>query len=128
MKSKIFLIFAVLSVILISGCKKEFDDLEKDQNRPTNVPPYLVLNGILTDITYKSFNPTQRWNQFYCCNYNYYGNQEYNWNTGTSYSAYSTLNNVLRMEQEAERSGLSAPNAYTALGKFFRAYFWNTII
>lgn len=124
MKSKLFLIFAVISVISISGCKKEFDDLEKDQNRATNVPPYLVLNGILSDITYKSFNPTQRWNQFYCCNYNYYGNQEYNWNTGTSYSAYSTLNNVLRMEQEAERSGLTAPNAYTALGKFFRAYLY----
>jgi len=124
MKKKLFLILTAVLVISISGCKKEFDDLEKDQNRPTNVPPYLVLNGILSDITVKSFNPTQRWNQFYCCNYNYYGNQEYNWNSGASYSTYSTLNNVLRMEQEAERSGLGAPNAYTALGKFFRAYLY----
>ena len=61
-----------------------------------------------------------RWGQFNCCNYNYYGNQEYNWSGATLY--YTTLKNVIRMEEEAARSGAPAINPYSALGKFFRAY------
>ena len=120
--TKIFLTAALSLVLLFTGCKKDFDELEKDPNRATSVPPNLILNGVLLDMTQKAFNPTMRWNQFYCCNYNYYGNQEYTW-TGVSYSNFSYLNNVLKMEQEAIKN-IPAPNAYTALGKFFRAYLY----
>ncbi len=65
---------------------------------------------------------TQRWCQFNCCNYNYYGNQEYNWTNDAL--LYTTLKNVVKMEEEAIRSGLPEKNAYSALGKFFRAYFY----
>jgi hypothetical protein len=35
-----------------------------------------------------------------------------------------TLKNVLKMEEEAKRSGAADINPYAALGKFFRAYFY----
>ncbi|MFM9945570.1 MAG: SusD/RagB family nutrient-binding outer membrane lipoprotein [Bacteroidia bacterium] len=122
MKNSIIILITFSLVLSITGCKKDFDSLEKDQNRATSVPPNLVLNGILIDLTQKAFNPTQRWNQFYCCNYNYYGDQEYKW-TGVSFNNYTYLNNVLRMEEEAVKN-IPAPNAYTALGKFLRAYLY----
>jgi len=122
MKNSIIALITFSLFLTITGCKKDFDSLEKDQNRATSVPPNLVLNGILIDMTQKAFNPTQRWNQFYCCNYNYYGDQEYKW-TGYSYNTYNWLKNVQRMEEEAVKS-IPAPNAYTALGKFFRAYLY----
>lgn len=107
---------------LLGGCRKKFDDLFKDPNRPVEVPAALVLNGILNDMRPGAWNEVQRWNQFNCCNYNYYGNQEYNWtSTGLNYT---TLKNVLKMEEEAQRSGSGVQNPYAALGKFFRAYFF----
>lgn len=117
---KIFSIVAILAVVFSTSCKKKFDSLEFDPNRPTAVPANLILNGVLSDIYQSPFSSTQRWNQFYACNYAYYGDQQYTW-TGVSYSGYNTLKNVLKMEEESVKS-IPAPNAYTALGKFFRAY------
>jgi Starch-binding associating with outer membrane len=37
---------------------------------------------------------------------------------------FTTLKNVVKMEEEAARIGLPTVNAYSALGKFFRAYFY----
>jgi hypothetical protein len=115
----------IFSVLLFSGlfftaCKKDFDTLQNDPNRATNVPANLILNAVLTDIYQSPFSPTQRWNQFYACNYAYYGDQQYSW-TAVSFGTYNTLKNVLKMEEEAAKS-LPVPNAYSALGKFFRAY------
>ncbi len=118
---KIFSI-ALLGVILFSSsCKKTFDSLQNDPNRATSVPANLVLNGVLSDMYQSPFSPTQRWNQFYACNYAYYGDQQYTW-SGVSFNTYNTLKNVMKMEEEAAK-GAATPNPYSALGKFFRAYF-----
>ena len=124
MKLNSFLSKTLLILIMVSAfsCAKNFDELEKDPNRPTNVTPGLVLNGIVINMFDSPWDLTQRWCQFNCCNYNYYGNQEYNWNNATLY--FTTLKNVVKMEEEAVRSGLPEKNAYSALGKFFRAYFY----
>jgi hypothetical protein len=111
----------VLFAGVLHGCQK-FEELEKDPNRPTNVTPGLVLNGIMNSMYESPWSQAQRWNQFNCCNYNYYGNQEYNWTAATL--SFTTLNNVIKMEEEALRSGLPEKNSYAALGKFFRAYFY----
>lgn len=115
--------FAVLAVTL-SSCEKTFEELEKDPNRPVNVPASLVLQGVESDLannTGRPFSSEMRWNQYYCSNYNYYGNNEYTWTTSPNH--YNTLKNVVKMEEEAKRAGLAEVNGYTALGKFFRAYF-----
>jgi Starch-binding associating with outer membrane len=121
---KIFSILTIGAVLLTTSCKKEFESLQNDPSRATSVPPNLILNGVLSDIYQDPFSPTQRWNQFYACNYAYYGDQQYTW-SGVSYSTYNTLKNVIKMEEEAAKN-VAAPNPYTALGKFLRAYmFYN---
>lgn len=118
-------IFKVLSFSLVlasmTSCKKSFDSLAADPNRATAVPANLILNNVLLEFTEGGFNSTQRWNQYYVCNYAYYGNQEYNW-TGYSFNNYNVLKNIQKMEDEAKKS-VASPNPYTALGKFLKAYF-----
>jgi hypothetical protein len=115
--------FAVLALTL-GGCERSFEELEKDPNRPVNVPASLVLQGVEADLannTGRPFSAEMRWNQFYASNYNYYANNEYTWTSTPNH--YNTLKNVVKMEEEAKRAGLADVNGYTALGKFFRAYF-----
>jgi len=121
---KILSILSISTILFTTSCKKDFNSLQNDPNRATSVPANLILNGVLSDIYQSPFSPTQRWNQFYACNYAYYGDQQYTW-SGVSYSTYNTLKNVTKMEEEAAKS-IAAPNPYTALGQFLRAYmFYN---
>jgi hypothetical protein len=117
---KIFIFVMVLAVAL-SSCQK-FEDLEKDPNRPGEVPPSLVFTNVLYGIYYSPWSDEQRWNQFWCSNYAYYDDQEYDWTT-TSFN-YTQLKNVNQMIAEATRVGLPENNPYSALGKFFKAYYF----
>ncbi len=119
---KIFSIIMLGSTLLVASCKKDFNSLEADPNRPTSVPANLILNGVLADIFEEPFSSTQRWNQFYASNYAYYSDQQYTW-SGVSYGTYSTLKNVVQMEIEAAKN-IASPNPYSALGKFLRAYMY----
>lgn len=116
-----------LVVLTITGCEKPFDELEKDPNRPTSAPASLVLNGVLNDLYSAAgggaWNDEQRFNQYYASNYNYYATNEYTWTSTDFY--YTTLKNVVKMEEEAKRAGLPDVNVYTALGKFLRAYYFD---
>lgn len=117
MKLRLILICAVL---VIASCNKKFEKLEVNPNSPESVPASLALNGVEVSINQRPWGLEQRWNQFACCNYNYYGNQEYNWSGASLY--YTTLKNVIKMEEEAKKSSGKDVNPYSALGKFFRAY------
>ena len=73
----------MLSLVLCaSACSTDnFQDLVIDPNRPTSAPASLILNGTLVDLYENPWSLTHRFNQYWVCNYNYYGNQEYNWTT-----------------------------------------------
>jgi hypothetical protein len=101
---------------------QEFDELENDPNRPTAVTPSLILGSVLHDMVYFPWSDQHRWNQYWCSNYNYYDNNEYNWTYGSF--RYLVLNDLKRMEQEAVRLGLPETNAYSILARFFRAYYY----
>ena len=119
MKKLLVYAFAlILSSFVFTGCQKG-DNLDKDPNRPTAVTPDLVLNGICNSIFEEPWGDVARWCQYSCCNYNYYGNQEYNWSNASL--SYTTLKNVVKMEEEATRVGYDKINPYSALGKFFKA-------
>jgi hypothetical protein len=117
----ILIIFATM--LIVNSCKK-FDELEKNPNVPSQVPASLVLRGILVDMYEGTWgtNKNQRWNQYYTINYNYYGTNEYDW-TSTEFR-YTTLKNVGKMEEEAKKQIGKDLNPYSALGKFFRAYYY----
>ncbi|WP_128544823.1 SusD/RagB family nutrient-binding outer membrane lipoprotein [Larkinella soli] len=126
---KIFLLGLTAAAFSLAGCEKPFDQLEQDPNRPTSAPASLVLNGVLNDLYSAAggggWNDFQRYNQFYASNYNYYATNEYTWTT-TSLQ-FTTLKNVLKMEEEAKRAGLPDVNPYSALGKFFRAFYYDNM-
>ena len=119
---KLKYIVALLLLVMAANSCQKFDELEADPNRSTTVPPSLVLRGVLRDVYSGPWDSESQYCQYYCINYNYYGNNEY-W-TGSASLRYTTLKNVIKMEEEAARIGLPEVNAYSALGKFFRAYFY----
>jgi hypothetical protein len=117
---KLFILL-MMFVIALSSCQK-FEDLEKDPNRPGEVPPSLVFTNVLYSVYHSPWSDVQRWNQFWCSNYAYYDDQQYDWTT-TSFD-FTQLKNVNQMIAEAKRVGLPENNPYSALGKFFNAYFF----
>ncbi len=123
--NKIFASIFAVAALTLSSCEKSFEELEKDPNRPVNVPAALVLQGVEADMfnnTGRPFGAEMRWNQFYCSNYNYYATNEYTWTETPNH--FNTLKNVVKMEEEAKRAGAADINGYSALGKFFRAFFF----
>lgn len=123
MKSRIYiLLIAVIVATAGPGCKKKFSDLNVNENKPTSVPASLLLNGILYNIYDAPYGSGERFSQYFLCNYDYYGNNRYDFGSGDNY--YPTLKNVNKMVDEAALSGLPAVNAYDAMAKFFKAYFF----
>jgi len=121
---KLFYIFCVAAMIAIlsNGCTKSFSDLNKNENKPTDVPASLLFNGILNDMYDAPYTYNEKWCQYFCQNYDYYGNNRYDFGAGADF--YSTLKNNDKMVAEAEKQGLAAVNPFEALSKFFKAYFF----
>lgn len=114
----------VLAILLVlASCTKKYEDYLKNPNRPESVPPSLIFTSVENDLNLdKPWSNVTRWNQFDVCNYNYYGDQRYDW-TGASWN-YITLNNIQQMEKEALKAGLPAVNPYSAIAKFCKAFFY----
>lgn len=116
----------VLSLLLLgataTSCNKDFDELTINENKPNSVPAGLLLNGILNDAFEAPNGQYEAWNQYYLNNYNYYGNNRYDFGSGTTY--YTTLKNVDLMAAKALTEAEPAPKAYGALANFFRAYLY----
>ncbi|MGZ3765526.1 MAG: SusD/RagB family nutrient-binding outer membrane lipoprotein [Mucilaginibacter sp.] len=122
-KILIVYLLPVLMLLTVSSCKKSFEDLTLNNNVPNSVPASLLLNGVLNNMVDFPDNSKEIWCQYYIYNYNYYGNNTYDLGSGDNY--FGTLKNVLAMEQQAVTAGSPAVNPYSALGKFFRAYFFS---
>jgi hypothetical protein len=120
MKSIKNIVFLFVLTAAVFSCK-DFDELEQNQNKPTTAPASLVLNAVLNDMFERPWSLEHRQNQYFCCNYNYYGTNEY-WSSASL--NFMTLKNVIKMEEEALRLGASDLNPYAAIGKFLRAYFY----
>lgn len=122
MKSVYSILFLFIVMAASTGCKKTFEDNFKNPNQAEHVPPNLLINGILYDMYEAPFSSTERWNQYTAANYYYYATNNYDW-TGASLD-YTTLKNVVKMEEEANRLGGEVAKPYLALAKFFKAYFF----
>jgi Starch-binding associating with outer membrane len=133
------IILIILGFGLVTSCNKKIDELQVDPNNPTSVPSSLILGTVLTDISgtgtagrlavtgssegINSWDGASRWNQYHCSNYDYYDNNIYSWTNG-SFDSYLVLKNVVQMENEATKRGASKVNAYEAVGRFIRAYYY----
>ena len=124
MKNIIKISMLCLTIIIISAsCKKSFDSLSVNENKPVSVPSSLLLNGIENSIFEAPYSMKERWGQYYCCDYDYYGNNRYDFGAGDDY--YATLENVVKMDEEATAVGLPGGNVYNALADFFKAYLFS---
>jgi Starch-binding associating with outer membrane len=119
---KIKQLIILVAVMVLSSCQK-FEDVAKNPNLPTSSPASLIMSGVLNSMHESAWNKMMRHNQFYAINYNYYGNNEYDWTTTDV--RWDQLKNVIKMEEEAKTSTGKDANPYSAMGKFFRAYFFN---
>jgi hypothetical protein len=122
---KIFRIYLlpVFMILTVTSCKKSFQELSVNPNVPNAVPASLLFNGILNTMADFPDGSNEIYAQYYIYNYDYYGNNRYDFGSGDNY--YTTLKNVLAMENQAVKAGAPAVNPYSALGKFFRAYFFS---
>src|ERR1700761_1071031 len=122
---KIFRIYLLPAILLltVSSCKKAFENATQNNNVPNSVPSSLLFNGILNNMVDLPDGADEVWDQYYIYNYNYYGNNTYDFGSGDNY--YNALKNVLAMEAQATAAGSPAVNPYEAMGKFFRAYFFS---
>ncbi|MEO6134939.1 MAG: SusD/RagB family nutrient-binding outer membrane lipoprotein [Ginsengibacter sp.] len=114
----------VLAVMIITSwsCEKNFNDLNQNTNKPTAVPPYLLVTGILNKMVDFPTGDQDHWNQYFLINYDYYGNNRYDFGSGSSY--YTELKNVTKMEDQAKAIGLPNVNPYKAMANFFKAYYF----
>ncbi|MDX2245977.1 MAG: SusD/RagB family nutrient-binding outer membrane lipoprotein [Bacteroidia bacterium] len=117
-----FIYFILVTVFFFASCEN-FDELALDPNRPTTAPASLILNNVLNDLydINRPWSLEHRWNQYWCCNYNYYGDNEYRWTTGDF--RYFSMKNIAKMEEEALKTGVDEVNGYSAVGKFLKAFF-----
>lgn len=117
-------ILSFLIISLLASCS-DYKTLELNPNLPTSVPASLILKEAMSRMNDGAWNEVMRNNQFYASNYNYYSSNEYNW--GNASLQFTTLKNVVKMEQEAKNSGAKELNPYSALGKFLRAYYYTSM-
>ncbi|WP_126245681.1 SusD/RagB family nutrient-binding outer membrane lipoprotein [Chitinophaga rhizosphaerae] len=112
----------LISAALIAGlgaCKK-FDDLQDNPNKPSQSPPDLILTGILIDLRESPWDQSQRENQFWVSNFDYYARQNYNW--GAASTRFGVLRNIQKMEEEANRLGGDENKPYLIIAKLLKAW------
>jgi len=124
-KNNIYPVFLFLMIITLASCNISFEDLKQNVNVPNAVPPSLLLTGVLNDLHEEPFGDNEKWSQYYLINYDYYGNNRYDFGSGKDY--YTTLKNVVKMDEEASTLTKSEVTAYGALSDFLKAYFFSKL-
>ncbi|MBY0244894.1 MAG: SusD/RagB family nutrient-binding outer membrane lipoprotein [Sphingobacteriaceae bacterium] len=122
---KKYLNISLLTLLLVAGlssCKKPFDELHMNPNKPVAVQPHLLLLGILNNLNERPTN-YDKVNQYYLVNYDYYGNNKYELGQGDNY--FTTLSNSQQMVTECDKLGLPKVNAYSTVDKFLRAFLFH---
>lgn len=122
MKKLIYILSVSTVLFTAAGCRKEFNSLNTNENKPTSVPSALLFNGLLFDMYVAPYGSGERYSQYFLCNYDYYGNNRYDFASGTD--NYKQLKNANKMIEEAAKAGLPETNVYAAMSKFFKAYFF----
>ncbi len=129
MKKIIYIGLVAVLGLSTQSCEKKFEEYQVNPNIATSVPPDLLLNRLTNGLAeglggISPWDAVMRYNQFFCRNYQYYGDNQYNWNGGPFDVYTETLKNVAQMEKEAEKVGGSTSTPYHAIAKFLKAYYY----
>lgn len=126
---KFFYLYATVLLLVFTSCQKRFENLQNNPNIATSVPPDLILNRLINGVAsglggIEPWGAVAKYNQFFCRNFEYYGDNRYNWNNGP-FNVYSDiLKNVVQMETEAKRVSGTDKTFYHAIAKFMKAYYY----
>ncbi len=120
-KSTIFAVLASVVILSLPSCSN-FDDLKQNKNVSESAPASLLLNNVLFHLHDAPFSNNERWCQYFLINYDYYGNNRYDFGGGDDY--YTTLKNVVQMEKEASTLTAGEQTAYKAMAEFLKAYYF----
>lgn len=133
---------ACLLPLAMTGCKN-FDDLRVNPNVSVVGTPKLLLTGLEMDMiggqgsaksgfssgsdlsgdmSNSPWNYTHMSNQFLVLGHDYYGSQDYTWNSGSSY--YGSLRNAAQLDIEAAKQGPALAAPYYAVNKFIRTFYF----
>ncbi|RXK59358.1 SusD/RagB family nutrient-binding outer membrane lipoprotein [Lacibacter luteus] len=126
---KLLYINVVVLLLALASCQKRFEELQSNPNIATSVPPDLILNRLINGVAggmggIEPWGAVARYNQFYCRNFEYYGDNQYNWNSGPFSVYQDILKNVTQMETEAQKSSGTDKTPYHAIAKFLKAYYY----
>lgn len=126
---KLIYINALVLLIVLASCQKRYEELQNNPNIATSVPPDLILNRLINGVSgglggIEPWSAVARYNQFFCRNYQYYGDNQYNWNNGPFDVYQNILKNVVQMEAEAQKSSGTEKTPYHAIAKFLKAYYY----
>ena len=118
---KKILIIAAAVLFTFASCKKDLAEINIDPNRVTETHPQLQL----TQIQWNAFQFNAGTESLYAMKMlvqtdGESGGQYYKWDR-SDFGAYSRMRDVTKMMEEAERID---SKVYTALGKFFRAFYF----
>lgn len=132
MNSSIKLFATALSLVLLGSCQN-YNELVKNPNLPTSVPPSLILTGVLEHMNnenaWSGKQGSQSAAQFYVSTYDYYGTNNYDQapfvKTTNNFEYAGVLQNLVQMDIESKNAGKPDLNPYSALSKFLKAYYYN---
>ncbi len=126
---KLLYINALVLLLVLASCQKRFEELQNNPNIATSVPPDLILNRLINGVSggmggIEPWGAVARYNQYFCRNFEYYGDNQYNWNSGPFAIYQDILKNVVQMEAEAQKSSGTDKTPYHAIAKFLKAYYY----
>jgi hypothetical protein len=132
MKAYKKIMITILAACVTFSCS-DFNELVQNKNLPTTVPPALLLTGALEHMNrenaWSGKQGSQSAAQFFISTYDYYGTNNYDQapfiKSTNNFEYVATLQNVEQMNIEAKKLGLPEVNAYGALSKFLKAYYFN---
>ncbi len=120
MKLQYKLLLGLLALVM--GACSDFEELNKNPNKPTEIAPVNLLNGVIRSSWEEPWGITQRYCQFYVTGHKLYGHQNYM--LGRDTMSYSLLRNVDRMVYEAGQRTSDEMKAYAPIAKFWRAFLY----
>ncbi|MBU2949308.1 SusD/RagB family nutrient-binding outer membrane lipoprotein [Tamlana agarivorans] len=126
MKHYKFIYFSLL-VLVFGACTGNFDEIAKNPNNPEEVTPSLLLTTNALAVTAPYYSKTF-FNHPLLIRHNVWTsgieNSQYYFFDRSGFGTYSSLRNVIKMEEEARRTG---DDVYVGLGHFFRAWYFHSL-
>ena len=123
MKMIVRICTCILLAVAAVSCT-DFEELNKDPNKPTQTSPQLLLTTACWDV-FSEFDNFQYESRMLVATDGESSEQFYNWTRG-DFGSFDNLRNIQKLEEESVRV---SSDANLALAKFFKAwYFYNLTI